>query len=164
MEIMIKLLLSLWKHTAPCKWLTNYKLRPWPKELLYYLAAVDTFAIRHINNALISSQRNYVPDKHLLHQRHRSPIKHCWPTATFKCLNMPIFEFPSAHPGTFWAASTLTLQRSQSSKDALNQLQKQAGKYLEDHLEMFTAVGSTGHCMELEPESIFGWWSLVCSH
>lgn len=80
------------------------------------------FGVRHINNALISSQRNYAPDKHLFHQRQRSPVKWCWPTATSKCLNTPVFAFPSAHPCTFWAASTLTLQRSQSNMDALNWL------------------------------------------
>lgn len=84
---------------------------------------MDTFGVRHINNALISSPKKYVPDKHLLHQRYRSPVKYCWPTATFKCLNTTVFEFPSTHPGTFRAAGTLTLQRSQSSMDALNRLQ-----------------------------------------
>lgn len=38
----------------------------------------------------------------------------------------------------------------------------QARKCLEDHLELFTAVGSSGHCVALEPVSIF-WATFPCS-
>lgn len=80
MEMMIKLPLSLCKHTVFVCILYMQTANKLPKHLLdlylnNYLPTVNTFGVRHINNALISSQRNHLSDKHLLYPIYSSSVK-----------------------------------------------------------------------------------------